>query len=154
MTRSLDPIDSQILAALQARGDLTAQDLAAHLHLSASQIARRRQRLEAEGLITGYGARLDPAKLGLSVQAFVSVQMARHAPDTAQGFVRLIATLPEVVSSWTLTGEADYLLRVWCSDLGALNHLIQTRLLAHPSVGRVQSQIVMEQLKPDSGLPV
>jgi DNA-binding Lrp family transcriptional regulator len=55
---------------------------------------------------------------------------------------------------WTLTGEADYLLRVWCADLPALNRLVQDRLLRHPAVARVQSQIVMEQLKPDAGLPV
>lgn len=154
MSRILDDIDSQLLAALQVKGDLTAQDLAERLNLSASQAARRRQRLEAEGLITGYTARLDPTRLGLTVQAFVQVQMARHNPDTARSFTRLIATLPEVVACWTLTGEADYLLRLWCADLPALNRLIQHSLLSHPSVGRVQSQIVMEQLKPDTGLPV
>jgi DNA-binding Lrp family transcriptional regulator len=150
----LDATDSQLLAALQIKGDLTAQDLGERLNLSASQAARRRQRLEAEGLILGYTARLDPARLGLTVQAFVQVQMAAHTPDAARSFARLIATLPQVVACWTLTGEADYLLRVWCADLPALNHLIQHQLLAHPAVGRVQSQIVMEQMKPDSGLPL
>ncbi len=154
MSRTLDATDQQLLAALQAKGDLTAQDLAERLNLSASQAARRRQRLEAERLITGYTARLDPARLGLTVQAFVQVQMAAHTPDAARSFARLIATRAEVVACWTLTGEADYLLRVWCADLAALNQLIQHALLAHPSVGRVQSQIVMEQMKPDSGLPL
>lgn len=154
MSRMLDATDQQLLAALQVKGDLTAQDLGERLNLSASQAARRRQRLEAEGLITGYMAKLDPARLGLTVQAFVQVQMAAHSPDAARSFARLIATRPEVVACWTLTGEADYLLRVWCADLSALNHLIQHALLAHPSVGRVQSQIVMEQIKPDSGLPL
>ncbi len=154
MSRILDATDQQLLVALQAKGDLTAQDLGDRLNLSASQAARRRQRLEAEGLITGYVARLDPARLGLSVQAFVQVQMAAHTPDAARSFARLTATLPQVVACWTLTGEADYLLRVWCADLPALNDLIQHHLLAHPAVGRVQSQIVMEQMKPDSGLPL
>ena len=154
MSRTLDATDEQLLAALQAKGDLTAQDLGERLNLSASQAARRRQRLEAEGVISGYTARLDPSHLGLTVQAFVQVQMAAHTPEAARSFARLITTLPEVVASWTLTGEADYLLRLWCADLPALNRLIQHQLLAHPSVGRVQSQIVMEQLKPDSGLPI
>ena len=154
MSRITDPTDSHLLSALQANGALTAQDLGAMLNLSPSQAARRRQRLEADGMIAGYSARLDPKALGLNVQAFVSVQMARHNPDTARGFASLITTLPEVVACWTLTGEADYLLRVWCVDLAALNVLIQGRLLTHPSVGRVQSQIVMDQLKADAGLPV
>ncbi len=150
----IDETDSRLLAAVQADAQITAQDLGVLLHLSASQAARRRARLEAEGYITGYAARLSPSRLGLSVQAFVQVQMAAHAPDTAREFLRLIATLPEVTACWTLTGEADYLLRVWCADLPALNRLIHHRLLPNPAVARVQSQIVMDQPKPDAGLPV
>jgi DNA-binding Lrp family transcriptional regulator len=149
----LDDIDSRLLAALQQDAHLTAQDLGERLHLSASQAGRRRQRLEAEGYITGYSARLDPAKIGLGVQAFVQVQMASHAPDVARSFASLLTTLPQVISAWTLTGEADYLLRVFTADLAALNHLIHQRLLPHPAVARVQSQIVMDQLKADAGLP-
>ncbi|NTT86375.1 Lrp/AsnC family transcriptional regulator [Tabrizicola fusiformis] len=149
----IDETDSQLLAALQRNAILTAQELGERLTLSASQAARRRARLEAAGLITGYAARLDPARLGLTVQAFVQVQMTAHSPDTAKSFGSLISTLPEVISAWTLTGEADYLLRVWCADLPALNRLIHQRLLPHPAVARVQSQIVMDQLKADAPLP-
>jgi DNA-binding Lrp family transcriptional regulator len=152
-TRMIDETDSQLLAALQRNAMLTAQELGERLTLSASQAARRRARLEAAGLITGYAARLDPARLGLTVQAFVQVQMTAHSPDTAKSFGSLISTLPEVISAWTLTGEADYLLRVWCADLPALNRLIHQRLLPHPAVARVQSQIVMDQLKADAPLP-
>ena len=150
----IDETDSRLLAAVQADAQITAQDLGARLNLSASQAARRRAKLEADGLITGYAARLSPGKLGLTVQAFVQVQMAAHSPEAANGFLRLISTLPEVVACWTLTGEADYLLRVWCADLPALNDLIHHRLLPNPAVARVQSQIVMAQPKPDAGLPV
>lgn len=151
---SLDETDSRLLSALQRNAHLTAQELGEMLNLSASQAGRRRQRLEAEGLISGYAARLDPARLGLSVQAFVQVQMTRHGAETTAAFARLVAAQPEIVSAWTLTGEADYLLRVYCEDLAALNKLIHQVLLAHPSVARVQSQIVMDQFKPDAPLPV
>ncbi len=149
----LDATDSRLLAELQRNAEVTAQDLGARLNLSPSQAGRRRQRLEAEGYILGYAARLDPARLGLTVQAFVQVQMATHAPDTAKSFARLIGTRDEVISAWTLTGEADYLLRVWCHDLTALNRLIHEVLLPHPAVARVQSQIVMDQMKADAPLP-
>lgn len=149
----LDAIDSRLLAALQKNAHLTAQELGEMLNLSPSQIGRRRQRLEGEGYITGYAARLDPARLGLSVQAFVQVQMNSHGPDQARGFARLVSTRPEIISAWTLTGEADYLLRVYCADLPALNRLIHQVLLPHPAVARVQSQIVMDQFKPDTALP-
>jgi DNA-binding Lrp family transcriptional regulator len=149
----LDDLDSRLLAEVQRDAMLTAQDLGERLNLSASQAGRRRQRLEAEGFITGYTARLDPARVGLHVQAFVQVQMATHAPEAARGFAMLIATRAEVISAWTLTGEADYLLRVWCADLAGLNRLIHQVLLPHPAVARVQSQIVMDQFKPDTALP-
>lgn len=150
----LDAIDMRILAELQKNALLTAQELGARIHLSPSQAARRRARLETDGYVTATTARLDPARMGLTVQAFVQVQMALHSPDGARAFARLIETLPEVVSAWTLTGEADYLLRIWCTDLGALNRLIHERLLPHPAVSRVQSQIVMDQLKVFDGLPL
>ena len=150
----IDPTDSRLLAELQRDPMQTAQDLGAKLNLSASQAARRRQRLEETGLIRGYTARLDPARLGLTVQAFVQVQMAAHSAEGAQSFARLIATLPEVTDCFTMTGEADYLLAIWCADLAALNRLIQDRLLPHPAVARVQSQIVMDRIKDGAGLPL
>jgi len=150
---NLDTTDSRLLAALQRNAHLTSQELGEQLHLSPSQAGRRRQRLEAEGFIQGYAARLDPARLGLGVQAFVQVQMTSHGPDAAKGFARLVELEEQVVSVWTLTGEADYLLRVYAPDLGALNRLIHRILLPHPSVARVQSQIVMDQLKADAPLP-
>lgn len=152
-TRMLDTIDSRLLAEIQANAMLTAQELGERLNLSPSQAARRRQRLEAEGFVTGYAAKLSPAKVGLTVQAFVQVQMATHSPDAARSFGTLLATCPEIVSAWTLTGEADYLLRVWCADLPDLNRVIHTLLLPHPAVARVQSQIVMDQFKADAPLP-
>lgn len=150
----IDRTDSHLLAELQRDAMQTAQDLGARLNLSASQAARRRQRLEQDGVITGYSARLDPARVGLTVQAFVQVQMAAHSAEAARAFASLISTLPEVTSCWTLTGEADYLLAVWCTDLAALNLLIQQRLLPHPAVARVQSQIVMDRIKDNAGLPL
>lgn len=150
----IDETDARILSAIQSNAMLTAQELSVAINLSPSQAARRRARLEAEGYVTAYVARIDPARVGLNVQAFVQVQMATHAPEQAKAFARLIATLPEVVNAWTLTGEADYLLRIWCADLAALNRLIHERLLPHPAVSRVQSQIVMDQLKAFTGLPL
>ncbi len=152
-TQMLDSTDTRLLAALQKNAHLTAQELGEMLNLSPSQAGRRRQRLEAEGFIQGYAARLDPQKLGLGVQGFVQVQLHSHGPEQAADIARLIDTRPEVTSAWTLTGEADYLLRVYCADLAALNALIHQILLPHPGVARVHSQIVMDQIKRDAPLP-
>jgi len=149
----LNSTDTRLLAALQKDAHLTAQELGDMLNLSASQAGRRRQRLETEGYIQGYSARLDPERLGLRVQGFVQVQLATHRPDLAKGFTQLISTRPEITSAWTMTGEADFLLRVFCADLGALNALLHEVILPHPAVARVQSQIVMDQMKRDAPLP-
>ncbi|MEM1386601.1 MAG: Lrp/AsnC family transcriptional regulator [Pseudomonadota bacterium] len=149
----LDETDKRLLSALQDDAQSTAEALGARLGLSASQAGRRRQRLEQAGFIESYTARLDPARLGLKVQAFVQVQMASHAPDAVKGLVRTMRLRPEIVSAWTLTGEADYLLRVYCEDLPALHTLLHQVLLAHPGVARVHSQIVMDHVKLDAPLP-
>jgi DNA-binding Lrp family transcriptional regulator len=132
----LDATDSRLLAALQDNAMLTANELSDLLHLSPSQAARRRQRLEAAGYITRYRAELDPVKLGLGVEAFIRVVMATHTEQNARDFLRMTRAQPEITGAWTLTGEADYLLRVFCTDLAALNRL------------------VMERVKPDAALPV
>lgn len=151
---SLDPTDLQLLAALQRDSTQTAQELGDALHMSASQAGRRKQRLEVEGYIAGYRAYLNPEKVGLTVQGFIQIVMATHTEQNARDFVRLTKTRSEIVGAWTLTGEADYLLRVYCADLAALNALVQQVLLPHPAVSRVQSQIVMERVKPDAPLPL
>lgn len=149
----LDEIDARLLAELQKNAHLTAAELGDMLALSPSQIGRRRQRLEVDGYINSYGAKLDATRLGLTVQGFVQVQMAAHDADAAKSFTSLVKRRAEVISAWTLTGEADYLLHVYCEDLAALNIFIQEVLLPHSAVARVQSQIVMNELKADAPLP-
>lgn len=150
----LDEIDKRLLAELQKNAHLTASELSETLNLSASQTGRRRQRLEAEGYIDNYRARPNPEKVGLRIQAFVQVQMSSHGTEQTRSLSRLLDTRPEVVSGWTLTGDADYLLRVYCHDLHELNVLLHEVLLPHPAVARVQSQIVMDQIKQDAPLPI
>ena len=83
----------------------------------------------------------------------MQVHLGTHGPDHSASFARLLDTRPEIVSAWTMTGDADYLLRVYCADLPSLNRLIHDVLLSHPAVARVHSQIVMDQLKKDGPLP-
>ena len=151
--RMLDAIDSRLLAEIQQDAMLTAQDLGERLNLSPSQAARRRQRLEAEGYVTGYNARLDPGRIGLALQAFVQVDLSAQTPQIAESFSQLISQCPNIIAAWTMTGQADCMLRLACCDLPDLNRILHDVLLAHPSVSRVHSQIVMDLLKADAPLP-
>ena len=112
----MDGIDRALLSAVQENAHVTAQELSDVLNLSPSQAGRRRQRLEELGLIRGYAARLDAAQLGLDVQAFIQVQMATHMPEQVRHFTRKVELAREVVNAWTLTGDADYLLHVFCPE--------------------------------------
>ncbi len=150
----LDSTDLRLLQALQRNAHVTAQELGDILHLSPSQAGRRRQRLEAENYVKGYVAQLNPALLGLNVQAFIQISMASHSSEPVDSFHTLMLRQPEVVSVWTMTGEADYLLRVWCADLAALNTLVHQIFLPHGAVQRVQTRIVMDQIKQDAPLPL
>ncbi|QPH52696.1 Lrp/AsnC family transcriptional regulator [Pontivivens ytuae] len=150
MPDCLDATDHKLLALLQRDARLTAAELSERVHLSASQVARRKQRLEEEGYITGYRATVNAARIGAAVEAFIQITMAAHSRENAEDFVRLMARTEAVVGVWTLTGEADYMLRAFCTDLAALNDVVQNVLLPHPAVARVQSQIVMARLKADA----
>jgi len=150
----LDPRDIQLLARLQKNAQVSALELSEELGMSASQISRRRQRLEAEGYILSTPCRLDPERLGLNVQAFIQIETRSQHSDTHRSVKRLVAGQPEIIAAWTLTGEADYIFRVFCTDLAALNRLVQEVLLPHEAIGRVHSQIVMDQVKDDTALPL
>lgn len=147
MSAELDRADAAILEALQRNGRLTSQELAEEVRMSPSQCARRRQRLEEEGYIVGYRAVVDRRRVGVPIEVFIQVVMANHSQENAATFVELVQATPEILDAWTLTGSADYLLRVAVTDLDALSRLISGTLLRHPIVSRVQSQIVLVDLK-------
>ena len=150
----LDGFDCRLLAALQADGRLSNIALAERVGLSPSQCARRRARLEMGGLIVGYHATVDTARLGLPVVAFVQVTLDRHSPDTARAFRDLVARTPSILQAYAVTGDADYLLRVAVSDLTALSTLVNELLFRHPSVTRVRSLLSLEELKDGGALPI
>ena len=149
----LDRFDLALLAALQADGRLTNQELAERVNLSASQCSRRRLRLEQEGLIRGYRAVLSARTLGLDIVAFVQVTLGAHSKENAESFKQLVQRTPEILEGFTLTGEADYLLKVVTSTLDALSDFVNDVLLPHPAVARVQSRIVLDRLKDGGPLP-
>ena len=150
----LDHTDKRLLEILQSTAHNSSTAISEALNLSLSQVGRRRQRLEAEGYIIGTACKVSAAKIGLSVQAFIQVQTGAHDAETHSAIKTLIESQSEITAAWTMTGDADYLFRVFCEDLPALNRLIQDVLLPHPSIGRVHSQIVMDQLKADGALPI
>src|SRR3712207_8810366 len=94
--RKLDDIDRRILAALQADGRMTAQEIADRVGLSPSPCARRVRLLEEAGVVKGYVAVIDQAKVGLPISVFASVKLERQREDDLDRFSQAVARWPEV----------------------------------------------------------
>jgi DNA-binding Lrp family transcriptional regulator len=133
---------------------LTNQQLADSVGLSASQCSRRRMRLEEEGVISGYHADLASERLGFNVIAFVHITLATHSPDNAQHFRDLVQRVDDVQEAYSLTGDADYLLKIILRDLKSLSDIVNNVLMPHPSVAHVRSSIVLDRLKATAKLPL
>lgn len=150
----LDRIDLLLLAELQRAGRQTNAELAERVHLSPSACLRRVQRLEREGVIAGYRVELDPERLGLGLQAFVRVQLARHDAEAVAAFAGFVNEWDEVVACHALTGDMDYLVHVVVRDLEHFSRFLLDRLLNQTGVADVNSSFVLRTVKAYRGLPL
>ena len=153
-TLSLDAADRRILRALQRDGRLSIVALADQVGLSATPCQRRVKRLEDAGVIQGYAALLDPARLGLPLQAFVLVALESHAEEVVERFHKALAERPEVLAAYAMSGEMDYLLHVLAEDFEAYGEFAMKALLRMPGVKETRSSFVLSALKPRGQVPV
>ncbi|NBC97249.1 MAG: winged helix-turn-helix transcriptional regulator [Deinococcus-Thermus bacterium] len=150
----LDRYDRAILRTIQRDGRISNVALSAAVHLSPSQCSRRLARLEAAGIVRAVRAQLDPAALGLDVVAFVSVTLERHGATSAEAFHAAVAERPEILECWSVTGDADYLLRVVAPDLRRFSRFLMDQLMTLPGVAQVRSSVALEEIKSTTVLPV
>ena len=150
----LDKVDVAILSALQENALITHQQLGEKIHLSSSQISRRIQSLQTNGVISQYVALLNPQALGLSVCAFTSVSLTRHGADEGATFEKNIANFPEVLACYSITGDSDYLLQIVAPDLQALSESVFKKLTRLSGVHSIRSSIVLQTIKSTTTLPV
>lgn len=149
----LDKIDKAILEMLQAHATASLQEISEHVHLSSTPCWRRIQRLEREGYIRGRVALLDPVKLNVGVTVFVSVRTNQHNEKWARRFTAVVATIPEIVEFYRMSGEIDYLLRVVVPDIRGYDAVYQ-RLIREVELSDVSSSFAMEQIKFTTALPL
>ncbi|HEX4151979.1 MAG TPA: Lrp/AsnC family transcriptional regulator [Steroidobacteraceae bacterium] len=150
----LDRFDARILSELQRDGRLPVVELAELIGLSATPCARRIKALEAAGVIEGYAAILNPARVGLAVQALVHVKLTEHTDETVARFEREISLLDEVTNCFATTGTYDFILQVFGRDLESLSSVILKKLLRIPHVRDVQSSVVLATLKRSTRVPI
>ena len=150
----LDRIDRKILAFLQARGRASNLELAEAVGLSAAQCHRRHRRLEEQGYITGYAARLNAANLNLGVTAFIEVTMEKGHIRDLKKFTDVVVDIPQIMECYAVTGDFDYVIKVVARDLKSLSQFLMDQLMRLPGVNSVRSSICLDEIKCSTALPL
>jgi Lrp/AsnC family leucine-responsive transcriptional regulator len=152
--RQLDRIDRKILGILQQEGRVSFTELGNRVGLSTTPCTERVRRLEREGIIMGYYARLDPHRVEASLLVFVEVSLAYKSGDIFEEFRRAALGLPNVLECHLVTGDFDYLIKARINEIASYRTLLGSTLLALPHVRESKSYIVMEEVKETLCLPI
>jgi len=145
----MDDIGRKILRELLQDGRISNLELADRVGLSPSACLRRVQELERSGVITGYRATIDPAKLGMGFLAYVTVGLSTHTKKAQSDFEAAMAGAPEVRECHNITGAIEYLLRIETADLAAYKHFHTEVLGVLPQVHSISTYVVMDSTKDE-----
>jgi Lrp/AsnC family transcriptional regulator, leucine-responsive regulatory protein len=149
---TLDKIDLKILNALQTDGRISNLKLAETVALSPTAALARTQRLQREGYILGYEARLNPAKLGRGLMVFVEVLLERTTPQVFEQFKAAAQARPEILECHMVAGGFDYLLKTRVRDMAAYREFAGNALWQLPGVRETRTYAVMEEVKETTRL--
>ncbi|MEX2596898.1 MAG: Lrp/AsnC family transcriptional regulator [Salibacteraceae bacterium] len=154
MARPLDDIDWKIIKILQEKGRITNIDLSREIELSPAPTLERVRKLEKLRYIEGYHADVNLAKMGITIKAFIQVTLIHQQENNIHRFIEAIHKIPEVVECNQVTGDYDYQLKVYTTDIGALDRLITDRISKLPEVGQIKSHIILSEIKHSNVVPV
>ena len=143
-----DQIDYKLIDSLQKNARMTQLEMAALVGLSQPAVAERMRKLEQEGIITGYSARVDGKKLGKDITAFIGVRIEH--PKYNAGFGKKVLAIPDVLECHRITGPDSYLLKVVTEDTQTLDSLISDLLRHIPGVTRTLTTVVTSSIKEGS----
>ncbi len=149
-----DRLDRKILGFLQDHGRASNLQLAEAVGLSPAQSHRRHRRLEEQGFISRYETRLNAAKLGLGVVAFIHVAMEKGHIRDLKKFTDVVVDLPEILECYSVTGDFDYVIKVIAMDLKSLSLFLMEKLMRLPSVSSVRSSVCLDEVKCTGALPL
>ncbi len=150
----IDHMDRRILAALQKHGRMTNAELAERINLSPSACHRRVQRLERDGVITGYVALLDPRRVDRRSTVFVEITLSGQADEVLEAFEKEVARIPDVLECHLMAGSADYLLKVVAVDTDDFARIHRRYLARLPGVQQMHSSFALRTVFKTTALPV
>jgi len=152
--RTIDAADRRLIAALQRDSRQSMAELAEKVALSPSACHRRIKQLEADGVIQGYGARVDGKALGFEMEFFVEVSLGSQDSATLKAFEAAVRRVPEIMECHLMTGQADYIMRVAAADAADYERFHRERIGELPGVSRIQSSLVIRTIGRAAGYPV
>lgn len=150
----MDRADAALLEALQRDSALSIAELAEKVALSSSACHRRIKALEAAGVIAGYGARLEPRRLGLTVEVFVEITLTGQSREVMDRFEQAVGDFDDILECHLMSGAADYLLRVAARDLEQYDSIHRECLARLPGVSSMQTSFSLRRIKQMRGYPV
>ena len=145
--RKLDRIDRMILEILQKQGRIAISELAAMVNLSTTPCSERVKRLERDGIIMGYHARLSPELLDKRLLVFLEIKLSAKSGDVFEQVARDLADIPEVLECHLISGDFDYLVKARLKEMSAYRKLLGNILKKLPASASSHSYVVMEEVK-------
>lgn len=152
--RDLDRIDLKILDILQREGRISVTELAERISLSATPCSDRIKRMEREGVISGYHARVNPAALGKNLLVFLEIKLSAKSGDVFDKVKKELLYVPEVMECHLVSGDFDYLVKARLSEMTEYRRLLGEILKRLPASAESRSYVVMEEIKETLFLPV
>jgi DNA-binding Lrp family transcriptional regulator len=140
--RSLDRTDCDLVRLLQNDARASNKALAAAVNVAPSTCLERVRRLEADGVLRGYHAEVDPAAAGVGLEALVSVRLRQHARPLVEAFEAHALSQPEVVQLFHTTGADDFLVHVAVRDAAHLRELALSAFTERPEVARIETSLL------------
>jgi DNA-binding Lrp family transcriptional regulator len=154
LPETLDAIDARILDLIQHDAGLSVADIAERVGLSSSPCWRRIKRLEDNGVIQRRVTILDREKLGLGFEVYATVKLSLPTKDNLDAFEQAVLRWPEVVQCATVTGAADYELRMVTRDMHAFDQFLRDKILSLGLVSNIESRIVIRGVKNTTTAPL
>lgn len=151
---NIDKTDRKILSILQQEGRIPNNKLAERVGLTTTPTLERVKRLENEGIIKGYGARIDAKAVNRSLVVFCSLRLAIHQMRTLDEVCEEINRMSEIQACYHITGDTDFLLKIVVEDMPAYETFMHDKLTQLPGIERIYSNIVLSTKKENYHLPI
>ncbi len=141
----MDSIDLKIVEILKRNGRISNKNLSEMIGLNPSSTLERVKKLEEKGIITGYSANLDYNKMGFTTTAIIQIALERHNREIINKFIKHISSLKEVTELYHISGQYDYMLKIYVADNKQLQHFLIENLTSFEYISKTETLLIFEE---------